>query len=83
MHGTELVGVCRCLVIAVLRAAGTRKHQRHPITFKPGEISFTSLHSIVRFQEAHSLEKQPGEQRPLGLVGSGGTLCTQQHPVGS
>lgn len=53
MCGTELVGFYRGLVASMLRAAGTRKFQHHPVTFKPGEISFASLRSEVRFQEAH------------------------------
>lgn len=53
MRGTELAGFYRGLVASMLRAAGTRKFQHHPVTFKPGEISFASLRSEVRFQEAH------------------------------
>lgn len=67
MRGTELVGFCRGVVVTVLGAAGTRKLQRHPIAFKPEDIS---LHSKVTFHEAHSPEKQPGEQRPPNAHGS-------------
>lgn len=51
MHGTELLQRSGC--VCMLRAAGTRKFQHHLVTFKPGEISFASLRSEVKFQEAH------------------------------
>jgi len=53
VHGMELVNLCRSLVVSMLRAAGTSKFQHHPITFKPGEISFASPCLEVRFQKAH------------------------------